>query len=195
MPFIEILLTTDGSDLAFAINHAMFTRNGRSGWLLKPDGLRMKGKDGFGSLEDRILQLNVSSSERLEVPVTSLMANIQPFQIISGHSLPLPPDVSLDEARLYVEASLFVPDLVLDSARPRGDASPSGLLTRSRTRVVAYNTYNPRWGETIRVGCKVPGGLDDICFLRVEVKHQISVSDDITVAHFCGAIGSLETGR
>lgn len=47
----------------------------------------------------------------------------------------------------------------------------------------------------MRLCCKIPGGLDDLCFLRIEVKHQISVSDDITVAHFCGAIGSLEKGE
>jgi hypothetical protein len=42
---------------------------------------------------------------------------------------------------------------------------------------------------------KVSGELDDLCFLRIEVKNQISVSEDVTVAHFCGSIGSLEKGQ
>lgn len=62
---LKILLITQRADLAFAINHAMFTRNGRCGWLLKPDGLRMKTKSSFGMREDCILFLNVSSQGKI----------------------------------------------------------------------------------------------------------------------------------
>jgi phosphatidylinositol phospholipase C delta len=55
-----VLLISPRLDLGFAINHAMFTRNGRCGWLLKPDSQRTKNKNAFTTPEDRILHLNVS---------------------------------------------------------------------------------------------------------------------------------------
>lgn len=132
-------------------------------------------------------------------PSSHLAHYIMRSQVISGQSLPLPYDVSLDEARLYVEASLYVPELVLDSNSSSNISSSSDVSSKDqlkyKTRVVAYNTYNPRWGEAMQLRYKISGGLDDLCFLRIEVKNQISVSEDITVAHFCASIGSLEKGE
>lgn len=121
------------------------------------------------------------------------------LQIISGQSLPLPADTTLDDARLYVEASILVPELSVevDSTIPQTPSTASGTtdILKYRTRVVAYNTYNPRWNDTLNLRFDTYDSMLDLCFLRIEVKNQISVSEDATVAHFCASLGSLERGE
>lgn len=49
-------------DVGFAINHAMFARNGRCGWLLKPEAIQTRNKNALGRKEERILSLDVRMS-------------------------------------------------------------------------------------------------------------------------------------
>jgi phosphatidylinositol phospholipase C delta len=48
-----------GIDVGFAFNAAMFARNGRSGYILKPDALRSRNKELLAQKERHILQLTV----------------------------------------------------------------------------------------------------------------------------------------
>lgn len=97
-----------------------------------------------------------------------------------------------------MEASIHVPDLILEttSAGPQSPpiASSSTDVPKYRTRVVAYNTYNPRWGDTLKLRFDTYDSMLDLSFLRIEVKNQISGSDDVTIGHFCASLGSLEPG-
>jgi phosphatidylinositol phospholipase C delta len=98
-----------------------------------------------------------------------------------------------------VEASILVPELSveIDSTIPQTPSTASGTtdILKYRTRVVAYNTYNPRWNDTLNLRFDTYNSMLDLCFLRIEVKNQISVSEDVTVAHFCASLGSLELGE
>lgn len=115
--------------------------------------------------------------------------------------MPLPTDISLDDARLYVEVSIHTPEIVMadDATQPelrsRSSASSIAEGSRFRTRVISFNTYNPRWSETLKLRFNTHHSMLDLCFLRVELKNQIAVSDDVTLAHFCGSLGSLESGK
>lgn len=98
-----------------------------------------------------------------------------------------------------MEASILVPELSVeaDSTIPQTPSTASGTIDilKYRTRVVAYNTYNPRWDDTLNLKFDTYDSMLDLCFLRIEVKNQISVSEDATVAHFCASLGSLELGE
>lgn len=66
---VQVSLTVQSIDVGFAINHAMFTRNGRCGWLLKPEAIQTRNKNALGGKEERILSIDVrivmDSSPRL----------------------------------------------------------------------------------------------------------------------------------
>jgi phosphatidylinositol phospholipase C delta len=88
------------------------------------------------------------------------------------------------------------------SIRSVGVTSPStpGTTTASdtctgRTRTVSGNTFNPAWQDSVRLSFDAYRGLLDIAFLSVEVKHAVALSDDVTVAHFCASLGTLEQGE
>lgn len=48
-----------GIDLGYMINHAMFQRNGRSGYVLKPDALRNVNKDYLTQRTNHRLKISV----------------------------------------------------------------------------------------------------------------------------------------
>jgi phosphatidylinositol phospholipase C, delta len=82
-------------DLGYMINHAMFQRNGRSGYVLKPPAVRLSQK------KDLLAKRTLHSFE---------------VTIISAQQLPRPRDASglevLDKGIVdpYVEVTLYVPD-------------------------------------------------------------------------------------
>ena len=82
-------------DLGYMINHAMFQRNGRSGYVLKPPAVRLAQK------KDLLSKRTLHSFE---------------VTIISAQQLPRPRDASgsevLDKGIVdpYVEVTLYVPD-------------------------------------------------------------------------------------
>ena len=91
MPFFVCLWV----DLGYMINHAMFQRNGRSGYVLKPPAIRLSQK------KDLLTKRTLHSFEAT---------------IISAQQLPRPRDASglevVDKsiADPYVEVTLYVPD-------------------------------------------------------------------------------------
>lgn len=59
-------------DIGFAFNAAMFARNGRSGYILKPNALRSRNKELLAQKERHILHLTVSRPSRLRLYWLSL---------------------------------------------------------------------------------------------------------------------------
>lgn len=59
LSIVQFWLTAYSTDLGFAINHAMFTRNGRCGWLLKPEAIQTRNKNALGGKKGRILSIDV----------------------------------------------------------------------------------------------------------------------------------------
>lgn len=56
---VSLSLTIFDLDVGFAINHAMFARNGRCGWLLKPEAIQTRNKNALGVKRQRILSIDV----------------------------------------------------------------------------------------------------------------------------------------
>lgn len=80
--------------MGYMINHAMFQRNGRSGYVLKPLALRAPSKDLLMKRTNHIFQVTIISAQQLPRPKNALG-----HEIMSGGSV----DPS-------VEVSLYVPD-------------------------------------------------------------------------------------
>ncbi|KAF9226969.1 PLC-like phosphodiesterase [Gyrodon lividus] len=178
-------------DLGYMINHAMFQRNGRAGYVLKPDTLR-KTDDLRKSDKE---QLSHRTSHYLEVT------------IISAQQLPRPKDAmgheTMDKNVVdpYVEVSIHTPDW----GHPGGSSTPSASSSSSsssgashrpatmRTSAVKNNGFNPVWQERLRLPFECVGNMKDLIFVRFTVQRD-GEHDDEPVAVYCVSLGSLAMG-
>ena len=199
-------------DLGYMINHAMFQRNGRSGYVLKPPALR--SGPGFKELLGR------RTSHHLDLTV------------ISAQQLPRPKDSSgremADKPVLhpYVEVTVHVPDWTYAQSGEGGAAegeAESGeegevggarqgsggsaaastttlgaLSARSvtyRTSAVKNNGFNPIWEEKIRIPFECVGDMWDLVFVRFVVRQEDGKDDEDPLAVYCVSLGSLGHGE
>lgn len=199
------------------INHAMFQRNGRSGYVLKPPAVRPSQK------KDLLAKRTLHSFE---------------VTIISAQQLPRPRDASglevLDKGIVdpYVEVTLYVPDWPIhvpsdgkdynkskkktqeggnETNEPgvvdhdNGDTSlPPALLAlgtsstparsiSSRTSVVRKNGFNPVWEEKLSIAFDCVGDMMDLVFVRFVVKQEDKDGEE-PLAVYCASLGSLQCG-
>jgi len=178
----------------------MFARNGRTGYILKPEALRSRKKEVFAGKERHILQLSVSICLSMD---EQMLIRQLAAKIISGQSLPLPSDIEVTDCRLYVETTIFIPGMDADksvSSIGLPPPRPSTVTATSdsclvRTKVIAGNAYNPAWNESVRMSFDTYSGLLDICFLKIEVKTAVTMGDDVSVAQYCASLRTLEQGE
>ena len=188
------------------INHAMFQRNGRSGYVLKPPALRLSQK------KDILAKRTFHSFEVV---------------IISAQQLPRPRDASgaLEKGIVdpYVEVTLYVPDWpvhVLDdgkgkdkgqkktwenpvnadttllSPKPQSQPGMSSTPARSisaRTSVVKKNGFNPVWEEKLCIPFDCVGDMMDLVFVRFVVRQEDKEGEE-PLAVYCASLGSLQCG-
>lgn len=106
-------------DLGYMINHAMFQRNGRSGYVLKPRALRSGGGgdsgSGLGGREVARVGSNAGTRERT-LGIRTRTSHSLDLTIISAQQLPRLKDSSGREMvekpvfDPYVEVTVYVPD-------------------------------------------------------------------------------------
>ena len=177
------------------INRAMFQRNGRAGYVLKPLALRSAG--------DKQL-LRRYNSHCLEVI------------IISAQQLPRPKDSSgcdiVDRSTVdpFVEVSLHIPDWP-EIPRSHGtswtspDAAPASTKNQlspvrpartvvQRTGAVKNNGFNPVWEQQLNIPFDVTGEMHDLVFVRFAVKQE-GLADEQPLAVYCASLGSLNMGE
>lgn len=196
------------------INHAMFQRNGRSGYVLKPPAIRLPQK------KDLLAKRTFHSFE---------------VTIISAQQLPRPRDASglevLDKGIVdpYVEVTLYVPEWpvhllgegkdkdkgkkktketedktndkglvdhlppdVLSPPPPRMSSTPARSIS-SRTSVVKKNGFNPVWEEKLCITFDCVGDMMDLIFVRFVVKQEDKDGEE-PLAVYCASLGSLQCG-
>jgi phosphatidylinositol phospholipase C, delta len=190
------------------INHAMFQRNGRSGYVLKPPALRLSQK------KDLLAKRTLHSFEVI---------------IISAQQLPRPRDASglevLDKGIVdpYVEVTLYVPDWpvqVLSDGKDTGEkikretrdgtdvdvkvvdlpslpavgtSSAPARSISARTSVVKKNGFNPVWDEKLCITFDCVGDMMDLVFVRFVVKQEDKDGEE-PLAVYCASLGSLQCG-
>ncbi|KAG6330246.1 hypothetical protein ID866_8842, partial [Astraeus odoratus] len=136
-------------------------RNGRAGYILKPEALRLPDKE----------LLTIRTSHRLDVTIISAQQLPRPKDAM-GHEI-----VDRNIVDPYVEVSIFAPDWAYFScSSPAGSSSsqtPSGNGTArailSRTNSVKNNGFNPVWQETLHLKFDCAANLFDLIFVRFTV--------------------------
>ncbi|KAF7291671.1 Phosphoinositide phospholipase C [Mycena chlorophos] len=168
-------------DLGYAMNHAMFQRNGGSGYVLKPLPLRLAShKDQLSEFAEYALDL----------------------EIISAQQLPLAKDNA--SADTFVEVSLHVPDWsgFSDSSRgtlPRSPTPPhhlsSGTSLVAHTSIVKNNGFNPVYDAKFMIPFTCVGRMLDLVFVRFAVRHAGGSADDgPPLAIYCTSLACLQQG-
>jgi phosphatidylinositol phospholipase C delta len=176
-------------DLGYMINLAMFQRNGRSGYVLKPLALRVPDKDILSKRTKHILDVTIISAQQLPRPKDA-----------SGREI-------IDKSMVdpLVEVSIHVPDWTHSALAPDAVAAayavPAGASSASATsaRTVAFRTgsvknngFNPVWQEALCLPFDCVGDMQDLVFVRFVVKQEDE--DDEPLAVYCSSLGSLEQG-
>ncbi|KAF9235225.1 PLC-like phosphodiesterase [Melanogaster broomeanus] len=182
-------------DLGYMINHAMFQRNGRAGYVLKPDVLRQTEDPRKSDRE----HLSQRTMKYLEVT------------IISAQQLPRPKDAMGHEIMdkhvvdPYVEVSIHTPDWgpAAGASMPSSSSSSSSVSSSGtahqhrpvtmRTSAVKNNGFNPVWQESLRLPFECVGNMQDLIFVRFTVQRD-GEHDDEPVAVYCVSLGSLAMG-
>ncbi|KAF8625857.1 hypothetical protein AX17_006753 [Amanita inopinata Kibby_2008] len=205
-------------DLGYMINQAMFRRNGRSGYVLKPAALRLGPghKELLGKRTSHYLNLTIISAQQLPRPKDSLGREmverpvLDPYVEVTVHV----PDwmyshpggggagVGAGVDKGVWEAGLGASGVsglsgVSGSPGSHGSTTTLGALSaRSityRTSVVKNNGFNPVWEETIRIPFECVGDMWDLVFVRFVVRQEDREDED-ALAVYCVSLGSLAHG-
>jgi phosphatidylinositol phospholipase C delta len=181
-------------DLGYMINHTMFERNGRSGYVLKPEALRLKDKEVFAKRTNHFLDITVISAQQLPRPRDDTgreilgRSIIDPFVEVSVHI----PDWS---------TSPFLPEQPVNYSPASGPSTSAGTAAVAssaraftlRTSTVKNNGFNPVWEEKISLPFDCVGNMKDMIFVRFTVKAE-KMDNTKSIAVYCVSLGSLEQG-
>ncbi|KAG2006759.1 1-phosphatidylinositol-4,5-bisphosphate phosphodiesterase 1 [Coprinopsis cinerea AmutBmut pab1-1] len=182
-------------DLGYVMNQAMFQRNGRSGYILKPEALRSLDKDLFSKRTKHFLDITIISAQQLP-PLRDSKGNE-----VFGKSIPDP----------FVEVSLLIPDwtnspFLPESAKAEGaeyhspsegntTTATSARTVKMKTQVVTDNGFNPTWNEQLHLPFDCVGGMMDLIFVNIAVRQEGKEDeDDEPLAMYCIPLGSLNQG-
>lgn len=194
------------------INQAMFQRNGRAGYVLKPEALRSNAKDLFQKRTQHFFDVTVAPPHLYD-----LLLLIQLRQIISAQQLPRLRDSTGREiieksiVDPFVEVSLHIPDwshspFLPELATMPGTkySPPSDATTNKATsaRTVSYSTaviknngFNPVWQEEFSLPFDCIGDMTDLIFVEFAIRQKgKDDDDDAPIAVYCTPLACLERG-
>ncbi|KAG5715311.1 1-phosphatidylinositol-4,5-bisphosphate phosphodiesterase 1, partial [Termitomyces sp. T112] len=179
-------------DLGYTMNQAMFQRNGRAGFVLKPEALR--GNDELLSKYSKhVLEITIISAHQLprlkdkrgqEVVEKSI---VDPLVQVTLHI----PDWTQPPFALTTGSTASLPTL----SAPGDPVPPSSRIVTVRTRAVQNNGFNPIWRETLRLPFDVVGGKEmlDLVFVQISVlEDDYDEEDDEPIAVYCTPLSCLE---
>ncbi|PWN32040.1 PLC-like phosphodiesterase [Meira miltonrushii] len=210
-------------DLGLEMNQAMFMRNGRSGYVLKPEALRKKEKY---SLSDPLNQKDQAENTKSVTFVTVTITLISAQQLPRyRHKKGNESDGQEKEADMtvldpFISLAVIVPDTPSFSVSPNSTNKTSSAISstesvrsdkEARTSTVWQNGFNPIWNETLSFRIRLPTntssgstdlrnsvrGLLDLCFIRFEVRNETKrdqIDDVPCLATFMISLGALEQG-
>ncbi|KAF7979800.1 hypothetical protein HWV62_40854 [Athelia sp. TMB] len=207
-------------DMGYTINHAMFQRNGRSGYVLKPLALRSPDKALLSKLTKHVLEVKIISAQQLprlkDASGREIIdkATIDPFVEVSIHVpdwthspyLPSAEDQAAYTAPNAPTTSVTTIAASLPSESPSGSpgatptAAPATNVNSSaravtyRTGVVKNNGFNPLWQEDLHFPFDCVGEMMDLVFVKFTVRHDGRKDEDEPLAIYCASLGSLHQG-
>ncbi|KZS96863.1 PLC-like phosphodiesterase [Sistotremastrum niveocremeum HHB9708] len=177
------------TDLGYMINHAMFQRNGRCGYVLKPKALRDNDKSLLAIRTKHVIDVTIISAQQLpclrDERGRDIIENsfIDPFVEVSVHVPEWTHSPFLPE-----NPPVYSPGTSGSAVTPS-----SGRTVTYKTSVVKNNGFNPTWEQTLSVPFDCVGDMMDLVFLKFEVKHD-GVERNDSLALYCVPLGSLQQG-
>ncbi|KAJ6625016.1 PLC-like phosphodiesterase [Mycena sp. CBHHK59/15] len=177
-------------DLGYRITQAMFMRNGREGYVLKPPALRDPNFQQLRKQTRHFFDITIISAQQLPRPKDSSGKEIVDKSIVDPYV----------EVALYIPAwtrSPFLPDSKSYDHVPPSDATaaaPTSARTISYcTGAVKNNGFNPQWQEELCLPFDCVGDMKALIFVEFTVK-QDKKPDDEPLASFITPLSSLEQG-
>ncbi|KAL4076484.1 PLC-like phosphodiesterase [Scleroderma citrinum] len=171
-------------DLGHMINHAMFQRNGRAGYLLKPEALRNPDKGLLAHRTSHHLNITIISAQLLPRPKDAMGHEIFDRHVVDP----------------YVEVSIYTPDWAYFSSSPSpgtptsaSNGTSTSRVVTARTSSVKNNGFNPVWQENLRLTFDCVASLFELVFVRFTVLRD-GENEDEPIAVYCISLGSLAMG-
>jgi len=176
------------------INDAMFRRNGKAGYVLKPQALREAHKDLLLHRTNHCLKVRVISAQQLPRPRDSQGREILEKIFDKGIMDP------------YVEVSLLVPDWThspflpsesnadfTPASGPQAGGATSARVVGNKTKVVKNNGFNPIWNESFSLPFDCVGDMKNLVFVKFAVKVEGQDNDE-PLAQYVIPLGCLRRG-
>lgn len=172
------------------INDAMFRRNGKAGYVLKPQALRDIAKDLLIHRTNHCLKVRVISAQQLPRPRDSKGREILDKSVMDP----------------YVEVSLLVPDWTQSpflpsesdaSYTPASGSQPGGAtsarVVSNKTKAKKNNGFNPVWDESFSLPFDCVGDMKDLVFLKFAVRVEGQDNDE-PLAQYVTPLACLRRG-
>ena len=182
------------ADQGLMINDAMFRRNGKAGYILKPQSLREVHKDLLIHRTKHRLIVRIISAQQLPRPRDSQGREILEKIFDKGIMDP------------YVEVSLFVPDWThspflpsesdanyTPATGPQTGGATSARAVSDKTKAVKNNGFNPVWNETFSLPFDCVGDMKTLVFVKFAVKVEGQDNDE-PLAQYVIPLGCLRQG-
>lgn len=158
---------------------AFYARNGRAGYVLKPEALRVADHSALS-----------------HSPIKHTLV----IRIISAQQLPRPKDangreiIDKDTVDPYVCIEVHSPvwPTSVTTSAPAGNHI--GKHSKAKTSVIRNNGFNPRWNETHELEFDVLGGMSEFVFVRFVIKDD-DVDRDNWIGMYCACLKTLELGE
>ncbi|KAJ7661098.1 PLC-like phosphodiesterase [Mycena rosella] len=189
-------------DLGYMMNHAMFARNGGSGYVLKPRALRLASqKELLARWTEHVFEVGIISAQQLPPPKDPSAAGgtVDPYVEVSVHV----PDWS---GFLHPSASTSSPSGTSSSPPLNTIALPSPPTPTSASASVTYRTsavknsgFNPVWEERLRIPFAVVGDMMELVFVRFAVRQDGGGKggwrdEEEPLAVYCVSLACLQQG-
>ncbi|KAJ7695157.1 PLC-like phosphodiesterase [Mycena rosella] len=185
-----VALNIQTFDLGYKINQAMFMRNGRQGYVLKPLALRDPHFEKLRKHTKHFLDVTIVSAQQLPRPKHSSGKEITEKSVVDPYI----------EVALHIPAwshSPFLPDNKGYDHIPPSDASdgsPTSARTISfSTGPVKNNGFNPMWQEELCLPFDCIGGMLELIFVEFNVKDE-KRKDHEALASYIAPLSSLQQG-
>lgn len=181
-------------DLGNEINSALFKKNGRAGYILKPAILREKDsnekdKVALSKVEKYVLVLSILSAQQLPNPKGTIVEADGEVNLSQDSTTLVVKD---KEPSKVIPVNSFVEVTVLTPSTPPSDQH------KFRTGTVWGNGFNPVYPDgRFQIPFTSPfndPGMLDLCFVRFEVMVRIG-SDELSLGKYCVSLSCLMPGE
>jgi phosphatidylinositol phospholipase C delta len=192
------------------INHAMFQRNGRAGYVLKPPALRQNGRELLQKHTRHFFDVRIISGQQLprrrRMRDELIKTVIDPLVEVSLHvpdwtAAPFLPSTPAVDGAKYAPPEGPGAGGVASASLSPGSAAGTGMAP-STARVLSYKTaavknngFNPVWEERCSLPFDCVGDMADLVFVRFAIRDDGDDDDDDPIAMFCCSLSSLRQGE